>query len=200
MSACPLYSLLRSPPGGSSNADYAAAAAAPTASFAYLLGKCIARKDANLLFSIAFVTVASFALCFAPFLSSFPQLAQALHRIFPFARGLFEDKVANVWCALNVVYKLRQLLSIAALTKIALATTILAIVPGMLLMLSRPRKELLPLALANSSLAFFLFSFQVHEKSILLPLMPFTLILGASEPGSEDHSWSSFLNNAAVFR
>ncbi|CRK28273.1 hypothetical protein BN1723_018345, partial [Verticillium longisporum] len=26
-----------------------------------------------------------------------------VHRIFPFARGLFEDKVANFWCALNVV-------------------------------------------------------------------------------------------------
>lgn len=25
-------------------------------------------------------------------------LAQVLHRLFPFARGLFEDKVANVWC------------------------------------------------------------------------------------------------------
>ena len=32
-----------------------------------------------------------------------------LHRLFPFARGLFEDKVANVWCSLDVVLKLRNL-------------------------------------------------------------------------------------------
>lgn len=29
----------------------------------------------------------------------------------------------------------------------------------------------------NSSLGFFLFSFQVHEKSILLPLLPVTLLV-----------------------
>ena len=27
------------------------------------------------------------------------QMVQMVHRIFPFARGLFEDKVANFWCA-----------------------------------------------------------------------------------------------------
>lgn len=32
-------------------------------------------------------------------------------------------------------------------------------------------------AMINSSLGFFLFSFQVHEKSILLPLMPVTLLV-----------------------
>src|SRR5436190_11904063 len=29
------------------------------------------------------------------------QLSQSIHRIFPFARGLFEDKVANLWCSLH---------------------------------------------------------------------------------------------------
>lgn len=35
--------------------------------------------------------------------------------------------------------------------------------------------------MANSSFAFFLFGYQVHEKSVLLPLLPITL-LAASEP------------------
>jgi alpha-1,3-glucosyltransferase len=38
------------------------------------------------------------------------QVAQLVHRVFPFARGLFEDKVANFWCALNILYKLKYLL------------------------------------------------------------------------------------------
>ena len=28
---------------------------------------------------------------------------QVLHRMFPFARGLYEDKVANFWCSVSVV-------------------------------------------------------------------------------------------------
>ena len=40
-----------------------------------------------------------------------------------------------------------------------------------------PTARLLPIAMFNSSLSFFLFSFQVHEKSILLPLMPLTIMM-----------------------
>ena len=62
-------------------------------------------------------------------------------------------------------------------------------------MLFRSRKELLPLALAATAWAFFLFSFQVHEKSVLLPLMPMTLIL-ASKNGMHPYtrSWVGFAN------
>ena len=31
-----------------------------------------------------------------------------LHRIFPFDRGLFEDKVANFWCIADFLIKLRR--------------------------------------------------------------------------------------------
>lgn len=31
-----------------------------------------------------------------------------VHRIFPFARGLFEDKVANVWCVADLVLKIKR--------------------------------------------------------------------------------------------
>lgn len=40
-----------------------------------------------------------------------------------------------------------------------------------------PSKKRFLYAMINSSLGFFLFSFQVHEKSILLPLLPVTLVL-----------------------
>jgi alpha-1,3-glucosyltransferase len=47
--------------------------------------------------------------------------------------------------------------------------------------------------MVNSSLGFFLFSFQVHEKSILLPLLPATLLV-LEEPIS-----TTIFMNVAMF-
>lgn len=65
-----------------------------------------------------------------------------------------------------------------------------------------PSIKLLPHALFASSMAFFLFSFQVHEKSILLPLMPLTLLLVGKQPGlaGQDFEWAVLLNNIGSFR
>lgn len=185
----------------------------------------------SLLINLGIVTVSTFALVFSPFLHSPTLLLQSINRIFPFARGLFEDKVANFWCALNIVVKLRDLASVPTLAKLALCTTLLAILPGVFGLLwvsweaGRRRTEvatgstqkhqfdeeiavttpptlmLLPHSLFVSSMAFFLCSFQVHEKSILLPLMPLTILMGGREAGfgRMDWEWSVLLNNVAVF-
>lgn len=172
---------------------------------------------------------------FLPFLSPISSLFQALHRIFPFARGLFEDKVANFWCVINLVFKLKEWGSVSLLAKAALGLTVLAILPSTVgviwvsreiglrqrvtLELTSSSKErleneeeklegpaptivLLPHALFISSMAFFLFSFQVHEKSILLPLMPVTILMGNRELdiGRYDWEWAVLLNNVGVFR
>lgn len=63
-----------------------------------------------------------------------------------------------------------------------------------------PFLPLLPYALLASSMSFFLFSFQVHEKTILLPLMPITLLLSAAPIDSAVYSWGALVNNTAVFR
>ena len=62
--------------------------------------------------------------------------------------------------------------------------------------------HILPTALFTSSLSFFLFSFQVHEKSILLPLMPLTLMMATRSGKGEDEVWDVgvLVNNVAVFR
>ncbi|OCK76262.1 glycosyltransferase family 57 protein [Lepidopterella palustris CBS 459.81] len=104
------------------------------------------------------------------------QLAQSIHRIFPFARGLFEDKVANVWCALHTFHKLHQYPK-ALVQRAALIATTAAITPPCLVLLLKPRKDLLPLGLAATSWGFFLCSYQVHEKNVLLPLLPMTVLL-----------------------
>ncbi|RSL71141.1 hypothetical protein CEP54_001383 [Fusarium duplospermum] len=122
------------------------------------------------------------------------QLVQMVHRVFPFARGLFEDKVANFWCAANVVIKLRQWPA-ALLQKVALGATLASIIPPNFILFLRPRKTTLPLAFAATAWGFFLFSYQVHEKSVLLPLMPMTLLLAGKQGLSKDtRAWVGFAN------
>jgi len=155
--------------------------------------------------------------------------------MFPFGRGLFEDKVANFWCATNVVYKWRQSALQRYLPLMASAATLLGILPSLFHVLHvswavrapptvtrrgrapvfrsvpelfqfgapSPAFKLLPFALFNCSMSFFMFSFQVHEKSILLPLMPFTIMMSARDNlGIMDTGiweWGMLFNNTAVF-
>lgn len=124
------------------------------------------------------------------------QLLQMVHRIFPFARGLFEDKVANFWCALNVVVKVKKYPA-ALLQRGALLATLASILPPNFVLFFRAdhRKQLLPLAFAATAWGFFLFSYQVHEKSVLLPLMPMTLLLASKHGlGKSTRAWVGFAN------
>lgn len=105
------------------------------------------------------------------------QVAQSIHRIFPFARGLFEDKVANIWCTIHTFHKLNRYPT-ELLQKAALAATSAAISIPCLVLFLKPRRDLLPLGLAATAWGFFLCSYQVHEKNVLLPLLPMTLLLG----------------------
>ncbi|XP_051997039.1 dolichyl pyrophosphate Man9GlcNAc2 alpha-1,3-glucosyltransferase [Xyrauchen texanus] len=149
--------------------------------FCYLLGKCIKQgltgRGLFLLAKISLTVIATFALCWLPFLSDPHQLLQVLHRLFPIYRGLFEDKVANTWCSLNVLIKIKTLLSRETQLFLSFALTLLFILPSSLKLLSKPTLWQFKLALVNSSLAFFLFSFQVHEKSILLAALPVCLVI-----------------------
>ena len=181
------------------------------------------------LIRLGVTTVLAFYIIFAPFLpplapaSSF---AQSIHRIFPFARGIFEDKVANMWCATNVVLKWRLFFSQNALVRLSAMFTALGFIPSVLNILfgswkASPRANaatvrihedlhegssapatlpILPWALLSSSMSFFLFSFQVHEKTILLPLMPLNLLMSGAAPGSFTFEWGALVNNVAAFR
>jgi alpha-1,3-glucosyltransferase len=122
-------------------------------------------------------------------------IAQSIHRIFPFARGLFEDKVANLWCALHTFHKLhvypRDLVQ-----KAALLATLAAITPPCLVLFFKPlRRDLVPLGFAATAWGFFLCSYQVHEKNVLLPLLPMTILL-ITQDGLAPHTraWVGLAN------
>lgn len=198
--------------------------------FAFLLGVCIFPRVRILrLLCISLITLASFAILFAPFLigatsdesrsilTSAPQppvlqalpfevdknsplyaplfqLMQIVHRVFPFSRGIFEDKVSNAWCAIHTFYKLNRFEQ-GLLQKVALGTTLGSIVVPCFIIFRHPRASLLLPALSTVSWGFFLFSFQVHEKSVLLPLLPMTLLLGGDNGLSkETRAWVGWAN------
>nr|POF12765.1 putative dolichyl pyrophosphate man9glcnac2 alpha-1,3-glucosyltransferase [Quercus suber] len=129
------------------------------------------------------------------------QLCQAVHRIFPFSRGLFEDKVANLWCAIHSsgLHKLHAY-SAAHLSRAALLLTLAAITPPCALLFFKPQKGLLLHATAATAWAFFLCSYQVHEKNILLPLLPTTLLLASADGmHPSTRAWVAFANTVACW-
>ncbi|XP_067143751.1 dolichyl pyrophosphate Man9GlcNAc2 alpha-1,3-glucosyltransferase isoform X2 [Centruroides vittatus] len=88
-----------------------------------------------------------------------------------------KDKVANVWYCLSVFIKLKQLFSVSTLALISGITTLTVLLPSMLHLLHHPSIPIFQLSLVNSSLIFFLCSYQVHEKSILLAALPALLLI-----------------------
>lgn len=206
--------------------------------FFYLLGRCMAkgpRQFLTRLLTLGLVVIFTFLVLWEPFVKYPPTHAQSftsefasqysidnppthlqrlkhvLRRIFPFQRGLFEGKVANVWCALNThPIKIRDRIPADKQPLMALALTVLLMIPSCWKMFRMGLLEFrggndtnihnlqnyvitqqflavrrhqhwhwvqLLWAMTSCSLSFFLASFQVHEKSILLTLAPCSLLL-----------------------
>ncbi|XP_056638828.1 dolichyl pyrophosphate Man9GlcNAc2 alpha-1,3-glucosyltransferase [Diorhabda sublineata] len=149
--------------------------------FLYLLSSCVPKPGQKSvwgflkLFKISAVVIITFCVIWLPFLYDFDDFIQVVHRQFPFARGVFEDKVSNVWCALNVIFKFKKTFDDYQMMRICLFTTFYALLPSSVDLFLRPNLKKFILSQINSSLAFFLFSFQVHEKSILLVAVPVLL-------------------------
>ncbi|KAG1739596.1 glycosyltransferase family 57 protein [Suillus lakei] len=203
----------------------------------YLIGKCIYLgpiHGTRLFLRLALTTTFAFVIMFAPFLppiSPLSTIAAPITRIFPFGRGLFEDKVANFWCFTNVLVKWKRLFAgrEGVLIKASTGLTALGFLPAVAALIfggykTRLQKDtsndsvnespsmihavlppptpilpLLPYALLTCSISFFLFSFQVHEKTILVPLLPLTLLLSGAAPTDDVFLWGALGNNVGVF-
>jgi alpha-1,3-glucosyltransferase len=146
--------------------------------FVYLLRKTFNAKRHKIMkfLQVGSAVVLTFALCWIPFLTSYSPLVAVLRRIFPKDRGLFEDKVANFWCAISPLIKVKTLLSVDTTIVLCAMITFIAFLPSNILLFLNPHKENFLRTLFTTAMSFFLFSFQVHEKSILLPLLPATLL------------------------
>ena len=96
--------------------------------------------------------------------------------------------------AVHTIHKLTPYAP-ALLQRLSLLTTLILIEPSIMLISLYPSPSLLPWALSSSAFAFFLASFQVHEKSILLPLLPLTILLGGRDGlGVESRAWIGWAN------
>uniref|UniRef100_A0A0E0LHH0 Alpha-1,3-glucosyltransferase n=1 Tax=Oryza punctata TaxID=4537 RepID=A0A0E0LHH0_ORYPU len=150
--------------------------------FGHLLGKCIKRKYPLVeVMKLGFVVLGTFALVWWPFLHSYEAAMQVISRLAPFERGIYEDYVANFWCSTSVLIKWKRLFAIKPLKLMSLSATILAFLPSLVQQVRSPSNLGFLYSLLNSSISFYLFSYQVHEKSILLPLLPASL-LALQEP------------------
>lgn len=172
--------------------------------FFYLLGRCIAEPKRFLQrFSALGATVlVCFGILWLPFIVNGPSTVvttpteramQIIRRIFPFERGLFEGKVSNLWCALNTrPFSIRDRIDSSIQPLLALLLTLIMIIPSSTAlfrlgmkgdeMAVRPSKnqdqwKTVLWGTMSCSLSFFLASFQVHEKSILMSLAPCSLLL-----------------------
>eukprot|EP00668_Euglena_longa_P014795 GGOE01018821.1.p1 GENE.GGOE01018821.1~~GGOE01018821.1.p1 ORF type:complete len:510 (-),score=135.54 GGOE01018821.1:321-1850(-) len=144
---------------------------------------------------IGSVVLGTFALLWAPWLlQGVASTRQLLHRLFPFERGLFEDKVANLWCSMSLVYKAHLRHSRAQLQLASTVLTLLGFLPCSLHLLRFPTLTSFLYALVITSLSFFQFSFQVHEKNILMCTVPACLLLALGDKvRSRDREWLCFV-------
>ncbi|KAG8227870.1 hypothetical protein J437_LFUL008663 [Ladona fulva] len=147
--------------------------------FFYLLGICLKEERVmdklKTLIKIGFSVLLTFFFIWLPLFNA-DSVIPAITRLFPLNRGPYEDKVANFWCSASVIYKFHRAWGNVGMARACLAVTAIMVLPSCLNLFKYPSMKRLHLALVNSSLAFFLFSYHVHEKSILLVAIPVALI------------------------
>ena len=121
--------------------------------FCYLLGKTLHQsrdsrnserikwqKFISAVMKLGLAVILTFVACWSPFFltGGLNGGVQVLKRLFPFERGLYEDKVANFWCSISVLFKMRQLFSQAFLVKLSLLVTFVALLPSSIGLLRKP--------------------------------------------------------------
>ncbi|KAK6459944.1 glucosyltransferase required for N-linked glycosylation pathway [Scheffersomyces coipomensis] len=166
--------------------------------FVFILSQLKSIQD---LILVGFTVIFTQLIILLPFIRDPNNILQIVQRVFPFHRGIFEDKVGNFWCTTNVIIKYRDIFNPDDLPKLALISTIIAFLPINIILFFKLRnaKHLTPgliYGFAGNSFAFYLFSFLVHEKSILIPLIPTTLLLLIDPSQIDIIQW---INNVGSF-
>eukprot|EP00127_Corallochytrium_limacisporum_P001613 Clim_evm10s70 gene=Clim_evmTU10s70 len=128
---------------------------------------------------LAFGVIFTFAVIWSPiwFVGGVDGMTAVIERMFPFHRGLFEDKVANFWSTTNVLIKWRETFERTLLARLSTLSVAALALPMTALLVLKPRKKYFLLCLFIVSSQFYLFGFQVHEKNIAFVVLPTILLL-----------------------
>ena len=140
--------------------------------FFCLIRKCCDNNYRSHFLHLLFVgttVVTTFALLWLPFCiyhapeeTCTSSLLHVLHRLFPFERGIFEDKVSNIWFLSSVLFRIRNFFSPTELIRLSTLLTLTLISPVAYFSLRfRLNASTFLLSLTACALAFFLASFQV---------------------------------------
>lgn len=127
------------------------------------------------------VAITTLVACFSPFLGNLEMIFIIIKRLFPVNRGLFEQKVANFWCTISILTKIHTKYPKEDLFKFCLTFVIISLSPmivGLISLASKGRLTIQKfiLGLSYACLVMFMFSYHVHEKQILIPLLPITFL------------------------
>lgn len=167
----------------------------------FQLGKCI-RVGLTVLITATVVFLPFFVVA-TSVQEAISLINQVLLRMFPFNRGLFEDKVGNFWCTTNVAVKYASRFTNKQLQNMSLVATLLAALPPCLMCFWKNVTQkstsptLIVYGFSATAWAFYLFLFQVHEKTVLVPLIPSTfLFLSQTTDIMPIIQW---INNVSVF-
>ena len=167
--------------------------------FIYLLSICIQQRDLKKLVGIGASTITPFIISIYPFRNQIPQL---LSRLFPFKRGLTHVYWApNFWALYSfsdrVLMKMNVFLfnkeNIASSTRgilgdefsilpnvspmMTFIITLVLQLPFLLKLFNKPSIKLFIETLIISGFTSFLFGWHVHEKAILIVLVPFSMVI-----------------------
>ena len=138
----------------------------------------------NILVSIMYigiygiVTLITNIVIYLPWLKA-KKMGDVFSRIFPVRRGIFEDKVATLWCTLNIFFKLNRHFKMEHLIQLALVFTIIGCLTPIYAIFRSKKltKRICTLCFFIVSFAFYLFSFHAHEKTIIVPFLAYLLNL-----------------------
>ena len=148
--------------------------------FSYCVGISFKEKNLSLtlikIIKFGIIVMTSFIIIFLPWILNGNTL-QVIKRIFPFERGLFQDKLCNFWSSTYIIYKWNIKHSQIFLKLSSIIMILLYSIPSNIILILKPTKRNFLYSLIQTSLGFFLFGYQVHEKNILYPMCIISLFI-----------------------
>ena len=142
------------------------------------------KNNYNIIISLIYVIIYTIITLLVNIIIYLPWLKEqkindVFSRIFPVERGIFEDKVATFWCVLNIFYKINKKLSINNLIKLAFLLTLIgcSLPIYSLFKIRNLNYKICSLCFFVVSFSFYLFSFHVHEKTIIVPFLAYLINL-----------------------